>query len=168
MTARRTLMSLVTAALTTTAIALAGAPAHAAGATNIRVWNSSHCLDSDVNNAARLQMWNCDSGSDEQWLTEYWGNGQYRFINQQTGRCITAPSGLASGAITLTPCDPVASTRAVQLWHTYATGPGNPPVAVWQSAESSLCLTTPSVANHTIPRTLECDTSDQYDWWQQQ
>ncbi|MFF4489931.1 RICIN domain-containing protein [Streptomyces sp. NPDC001544] len=168
MTARRTLTSLVTTALTVSAIALAGAPAQAAGATNIRVWNSNHCLDSDVGNAARLQMWSCDSGSDEEWLTEYWGNGQYRFINQQTGRCITAPSGLAAGAITLLPCDPVVSTRAIQLWHAYATQPGDPTVAVWQSAESGLCLTTPSVANRTIPQTLGCDTSDRYDWWQQQ
>ncbi|MGI5262325.1 RICIN domain-containing protein [Streptomyces angustmyceticus] len=167
MTARRTLISLITTALTVSAITLASAPAQAAGATNIRIWNSSHCLDSDVDNATRLQMWSCDSGSDEKWLTEYWGGGQYRFINQRTGRCITAPLGLTTGAITLSPCDPVASTRAVQLWHTYATKPGDPTVAMWQSAQSGLCLTTPSVANRTIPQTLGCDAADRYDWWQQ-
>lgn len=167
MTTRRTLISLVTTALTVSAVALASAPAQAAGATNMRIWGSSHCLDSDVDNAARLQMWSCGSGSDEKWLTEYWGGGQYRLINQRTGRCITAPSGLAAGAVTLTPSDPVVSTRAVQLWHAHATKPGDPAVAMWQSAESGLCLTTPSVGNHTIPRTLGCEASDRYDWWQQ-
>ncbi|MFF4278100.1 RICIN domain-containing protein [Streptomyces kronopolitis] len=167
MTARRALISLVTTALTVSALALAGAPAQAAGATNIRIWGSSHCLDSDVNNAARLQMWSCDSGSDEKWLTEYWGSGQYRFINQRTGRCITAPSGLTPGSITLSPCDPVVSTRAAQLWHAHATKPGDPAVAMWQSAESGLCMTTPSVGNHTVPKTLGCDASDRYDWWEQ-
>lgn len=167
MTARRTLISLATTALTVSAIALAGAPAQAAGATNIRVYNSSHCLDSDVTNDGKLQMWTCDSGSDEKWLAEYWGSGQYRFINQRTGRCITGPSGLAAGAITLQTCDPATSTRASQLWHTYATKPGDPSVAVWQSMASGLCLTTPSVGNHTVPQTLGCDTSDHYDWWQQ-
>ncbi|MDX3113301.1 RICIN domain-containing protein [Streptomyces scabiei] len=168
MTARRTLISLVITALTLSAVALTGAPAQAAGATNIRIWGSSHCLDSDVDNAARLQMWSCDGGSDEKWLTEFWGSGMYRFINQRTGWCVTAPSGLGEGPITLSVCDAFGSTRAVQLWRVYTTRPGDPSVAVWQSTQSGLCMTTPSVANHTIPRTTACDPSDHYDWWQRQ
>ncbi|MFF3411170.1 RICIN domain-containing protein [Streptomyces sp. NPDC002742] len=165
MSARRTLISLVTTALMVSAIALTGAPAEAAGATNIRIFNSSHCLDSDVDNAAKLQMWSCDSGSDEEWITEFWGSGMYRFINQRTGWCITGPSGLSAGAVTLSACDPFGSTRAVQLWRVRNTLSGNPNVTVWQSAENDLCLTTPSVGNHTIPQTQTCAPSDAYDWW---
>ncbi|MFD8371227.1 RICIN domain-containing protein [Streptomyces sp. NPDC059688] len=166
MGALRTATSLVTTGLTLSAVALTGTPAQAAGATNVRVFNSSHCLDSDVDNAARLQMWSCDSGSDEKWWTENWGSGRYRFINQRTGYCVTAPPG--AGSITLSICDPATSTRPSQLWRVYATRPGAPNVAVWQSTQSYLCLTTPSVANRTIPQAASCDTADQYDWWQQQ
>lgn len=168
MTIRRSVMSLVTTALMVSAITLTSTPAQAAGATNIRIWNSGHCLDSDVDNAARLQMWTCDGGSDEKWLTEFWGSGMYRFINQRTGWCITAPPGLGGGAVTLSACDPFGSTRVVQLWRIYTTKAGDPSVNVWQSAQNNLCLTTPSVANHTIPQAATCDPTDQYDWWQQQ
>ncbi len=72
------------------------------------------------------------------------------------------------GSIILSVCDPADSTGAAQLWRLYATRPGAPDVAVWQSTQSYLCLTTPSVANRTIPQAATCDTSDRYDWWQQQ
>ena len=89
------------------------------------------------------------------------GGGLYRFVNKNTGRCITAPSWPADGPIPMSYC---YSNVDTQLWRVYATGPWG--MLMWQSAASGECLTTPSVANRTVPQTLTCDSTDQYDWWQ--
>ncbi|MER5635462.1 ricin-type beta-trefoil lectin domain protein [Kitasatospora sp. NPDC002227] len=161
MTGRRTALSLTVAALTVSALALTGAPAQADGATNIRVLNSRHCLDNATENEAKLQMWTCGGGNEQMWQTEDMGGGLFRFNNEWSNRCITAPSWPAVGQITMGDCYPSLST---QLWRRYATGPSG--MVMWQSAYSGECMTTPSVANGTAVLAQTCETTDQYDWWQ--
>ncbi|RCH61647.1 hypothetical protein DT019_37320 [Streptomyces sp. SDr-06] len=164
MRVRRSLFAFLTAVLAVVALALAGAPAHADGFGNINVWHSSHCLDNATENYAKLQMWSCDSGSDEQWLLGY--NPQttlFNFTNQRTGRCVTAPAS-GSGSVTMAFCN---ATDPTQQWGVYAADnpDGSGWYDVWVNQSSGLCLSTPSVRNGTVVQTTPCDPSDQYDRW---
>ncbi|GAA2433674.1 RICIN domain-containing protein [Streptomyces mauvecolor] len=164
---RHRLFTLVTAVLALLALAVAGAPAHADSINRINVWNSSHCLDNATENNAKLQMWSCDGGSDEKWITGYnSGTGVFTFTNQRTGWCITAPAS-GGGAVTMTaPCDWSALT---QQWRVYfADNPNGPPSGwyqVWQNVSSGLCLATSTVRNGNVPQTMPCDPSDLYFRW---
>jgi hypothetical protein len=167
MSQRFSLFALFTGVLAMLAIAVAGAPAQAAGFTPINVWNSSHCLDNATENATRLQMWSCTGGSEQRWLRSAGGQADaFTFTNQNTGRCITAP--LAKGSILLLNCN---AASIAQQWRVFFED--NPPGSagayqVWQSLSSGYCLTTPSVKNGTLPRAETCDPDDQYDRWHQQ
>ncbi|MEU6068697.1 MULTISPECIES: RICIN domain-containing protein [Streptomyces] len=151
------------------ASAVAGTPSRAQGFSPINVWNSSHCLDNATENAAKLQMWSCDSGSDEKWLEGFDSQtGLFTFTNQNTGRCITAPSS-GAGTVTMAFCDAAATNQKWRVF--YADNPSDPPAGwyqVWQNASSGLCLSTPSVRNRTLLQATPCDPSDQYDRWHQQ
>jgi hypothetical protein len=165
----RGLLALATAVPALLAVAVAGTPAQAAGFTPINVWNSSHCLDKASENAAKLQMWSCSGGSEQNWLEGFNApTGLFTFTNQHTGRCVTAPP-FGAGTVTMAFCDASATT---QQWRVYAAG--NPLGApsgwydVWQNVSSGLCLSTPSVGNGTLVQATPCDPSDQYDRWHQQ
>lgn len=168
---RRRLTAMLLAGTAATAtIAVAGAPAQAAGFSQINVWNSSHCLDNATENAAKLQMWSCSGGGPQQkWLEGFnTQTGFFTFTNQNTGRCITAPS-VGAGTVTMTLCDANATT---QQWRVFAAdNPLGPPSGwydVWQNVASGFCLSTPSVANGTLVQTTQCDPSDQNERWHQQ
>ncbi|MBT2384324.1 ricin-type beta-trefoil lectin domain protein [Streptomyces sp. ISL-11] len=170
MSIRRRLFAFVTAVLAMPALSVAaGAPAQAAGFSPINVWNSSHCLDNATENATKLQMWSCGSGSEQKWLDGF--NTQTRlftFTNARTGRCITAPAS-GSGTVTMAFCDAAATTQQWRVF--FADNPNGPPSGwydVWQNASSGLCLSTPSVRNGTLVQTTPCDPSDQYDRWHKQ
>jgi hypothetical protein len=169
MSKRRSMLALVTAALAMLAIAVAGAPAQAAGFTPINVWNSSHCLDNATENAAKLQMWSCTGGSEQRWLEGFnTQTGLFTFTNSNTGRCITAPAS-GAGTVTVQFCDAAATTQQWRVF--FADNPLGPPSGwydVWQNVSSGLCLSTPSVRNGTLVQTTPCDPSDQYDRWHQQ
>jgi hypothetical protein len=169
MSIRRLMLALVTAGSAMVAVAVASAPAHATDFSAINVWNSSHCLDNATENNAKLQMWSCNGGSQQNWLEEL--NSQasaFTFTNQRTGWCISAPAS-GAGTVTMATCNPLAPT---QQWRVYfADNPLGPPSGwydVWQNVSSGLCLTTPSVGNGTLLATTTCDPSDQYDRWHQQ
>ncbi|GAA0760647.1 ricin-type beta-trefoil lectin domain protein [Ideonella azotifigens] len=146
------------------ALTLAGTPARAAGYTNIRVWNTTHCLDNATDNASKLQMWSCDSGSDEKWLKIYNSQlGSFRFINQRTGRCITAPSS-GGAAITMKDCDLQALNQEWTVYYSDHTSTGW--YYMWQSASlSGYCLNTDSVGNGTVITSQGCNLADQYQHW---
>ncbi|WP_234386083.1 RICIN domain-containing protein [Streptomyces sp. ERV7] len=166
---RRGLLGLVTAVSAVLVTGLTGPPAQAVGFTRINVWNSTHCLDNATQNAAKLQMWSCGSGSEQKWLEGF--NTQtalFTFTNQRTGRCITAPAW-GPGTVTVQFCNAADPT---QQWRVFAAdNPNGPPSGwydVWQNASSGYCLSTPSVGNGTLVQTTVCDPSDQYDRWHTQ
>jgi hypothetical protein len=169
MSKRRSLFAVAATLVALLAIAVVATPAQAAGFTPINVWNSSHCLDNATENAAKLQMWSCSGGSEQRWQEGFNSQtGLFTFINQRTGRCITAPAFWA-GTVTMAFCDAAATT---QQWRVYAAGnPFGPPSGwydVWQNVSSGYCLSTPSVGNGTLIQTSVCDPNDQYDRWHQQ
>ena len=166
---RRSLLALLTTALAMLAVAVGGTPAHAAGFTRINVWNSSHCLDNATENASKLQMWSCGSGSEQKWLEGFnTQTGLFTFTNSHTGRCITAPAA-GSGTVTVEFCNAAATTQQWRVF--FADNPVSPPAGwydVWQNVSSGLCLSTPSVGNGTLVRTIDCDSSVLYERWHQQ
>jgi Ricin-type beta-trefoil lectin domain-like len=169
MSKRRTMFALVTAASAMATIAVTGASAQAASFSPINVWNSSHCLDNATENASKLQMWSCGSGSEQKWLEGFnTQTGLFTFTNSSTGRCITAPA-TGTGTVTVAFCDAGATN---QQWRVFAAdNPLGPPSGwydVWQNVSSGYCLSTPSVGNGTLIATTPCDPSDQYDRWHQQ
>jgi hypothetical protein len=163
-------MALGTAVMSATAITLVIAPAQASsGFDPFNIWNSSHCMDNATENAAKIQMWSCNGGSQQNWLLGWnSASGVSTFTNQRTGRCITAPAS-GTGAVTVAPCDASAAT---QQWRVYfADNPLGPPSGwydVWQNVSSGFCMTTPSVGNGTVLQMNDCDPSDQYDRWHEQ
>ncbi|MFJ6789588.1 RICIN domain-containing protein [Streptomyces angustmyceticus] len=160
MSKRRALLALVTAALTVPVIALAGAPAQAAGFTTMSIWNSSHCLDNATENAAKLQMWNCTGGPEQKWLAEFLPGSMYRFVNQNTGRCITGPTAAHPG-LWMDECNLLPDT---QKWRVFYAEPRGL-FKVLQNVSNGQCMTTSSVANGTQPRTTACDSSAAYERW---
>jgi len=169
MSKRRSLMAMVAAVVAMLGMGLAATPAQAASFTRINVWNSSHCLDNATENSAKLQMWKCGGGSEQNWTRTYNGaSGGYVFINQRSGNCMIAPM-FGPGTIWMTSfCN---TNDLSQNWHVYAVdNPGGSGgfYFVWQNMASLLCLTTPSVGNGTLPQAATCDPSDQYDRWHEQ
>lgn len=160
MSKRRALLALVTAALTMPVIALAGAPAQAAGFSPISIWNSSHCLDNATENAAKLQMWKCTGGPEQKWLAEFLPGSMYRFVNQNTGRCITGPTAAHPG-LWMDECSILPDT---QKWRVFYEEPRGL-FKVWQNVSNGLCMTTSSVANGTQPQTTACNPSAAYERW---
>jgi hypothetical protein len=159
-------VALVTALLAGTASAAAIAPAQAAGFTPINIWNSSHCMDNATENAAKVQMWSCNGGSQQNWLEGF--NGQtFTFTNQRTGWCVTAPAS-GPGAATMAPCVSAPNQEWIVFFADNPLGPPSGWYDVWQNESSGLCLTTPSVGNGTVLQMTGCDPSDQYDRWHQQ
>ncbi len=163
MSKRRALLALAAAALMMPAITLAGTPAQAAGFTPIRIWNSSHCLDNATENAAKLQMWKCTGGPEQKWLAEFLLGDMYRFVNQNTGRCISGPTATHPG-LWMDECLPGVG---FQEWRILYQAPGGA-YKVWQNANTGLCMTTNSVADGTQPQTTSCNISAAYQKWQQQ
>jgi hypothetical protein len=167
---RRKLAAMLLAGTAATAtIAVTGAPAHAAGFSQINIWNENQCLDNAREDATKLQIWSCSGGGPQQmWLEGFnTQTGFFTFTNENTGRCITAPA-VGTWTVTMAPCDAAAET---QQWRVYAAdNPLGPPSGwydVWQNVKSQYCLTTPSDANGTVVRTWTCDPSDKYDRWHQ-
>jgi len=166
MSTRRSLMAMVAAVVAMLGLGLAATPAQAAGFIPINVWHSSHCLDNATESPAKLQMWKCSGGSEQNWKRTYNGaTDAYVFINQRSGNCMIAPM-FGPGTIWMTSfCN---TNDLGQNWHIYAvgnTGGSDGFYAVWQNMASHLCLTTPSVGNGTLPQAATCDPSDQYDRW---
>ncbi|MGH4031735.1 hypothetical protein ACQB60_22695 [Actinomycetota bacterium Odt1-20B] len=89
---RFSLFALVAALLAVLAMAMASAPAQAAGFTPINVGKSSHCLDNATENASKLDF----------------QAGLFTFTNARTGRCITAPAS-GAGTVTVQFCDASAA-----------------------------------------------------------
>jgi hypothetical protein len=149
---------------------VAGAPAQAAGFSQINIWNSGHCLDNAKDNASKLIVWSCSGGGPQQRWHEGFNTqtGLFTFTNENTGRCITAPAA-GTGTITMAFCDAAATT---QQWRVFAAdNPLGPPSGwydVWQNVSSGFCLTTPSDANDTIVQAWTCEPDDKYDRWHQQ
>ncbi|GGN46504.1 RICIN domain-containing protein [Streptomyces kronopolitis] len=160
MSTRRSLLALVTAALTMLVIALAGAPAQAAGFNTMSIWNSSHCLDNATENASKLQMWNCTGGPEQKWLAEFLPGSMYRFVNQNTGRCITGPTAAHPG-LWMDECNLLPDT---QKWRVFYEEPRGL-FKVWQNVGNGLCMTTSSVANGTQPQTTTCNSAAAYERW---
>jgi len=162
---RRLAAMLLAGAATAATIGVASAPAQASAFLEMKVWNSSHCLDNATEDDLKLQMWHCTGVSEQRWSVSF--NSQtsaFALTNQNTGWCITAPGG--EGTIFMNPCNPGLTT---QQWTALASGSESPggSYLVWRNKFSGLCLTTPSVADRTRPRAAICDPSDQYDRWHQ-
>ncbi|MGH4029618.1 RICIN domain-containing protein [Actinomycetota bacterium Odt1-20B] len=169
MSLRRSLFALFTAVPAMLALTVTSTPAHAAGFTRINIWNSTHCLDNATENYSKLQMWSCGSGSEQKWLEGFnTQTGLFTFTNQRTGRCITAPAS-GTGTATVQFCN---AADPAQQWRVYfADNPNGPPSGwydVWQNASSGYCLSTPSVGNGTLVRTISCDSSVLYERWHTQ
>jgi hypothetical protein len=170
MSTRRRLFALVPTVLAMLAIAVAAEPAHADGFNPINIWNSSHCLDNATENAAKLQMWSCSGGSEQRWSIGFNSTnpGVSTFKNQRTGRCIAAPAW-GPGTVTMAFCDEADPS---QHWRgVYADNPLGPPSGwffVFQNVASGYCLATSSVGNGTLPQTVNCDPSEQYERWHEQ
>jgi hypothetical protein len=153
-------------AVTATVLTLAGAPARAqAGAATMRISTTSHCLDDARENFFKVQMWSCDSGSDEQWLDIY--NSAARtdqFINVMSGLCLSAPAH-GEGTMSLDYCAP---SKLGQQWREFRSGVSSDGKlwTVWQNAASGFCLNTNSVGNGTVLTTAVCNANDLYQRWQ--
>ncbi|WP_329252146.1 RICIN domain-containing protein [Streptomyces sp. NBC_01478] len=168
MSVRRRLFALITAVLATLALAWAGgSPAQAAGFTPINIWNSSHCLDNATENAAKLQMWSCTGGAEQNWLRGFNSDTSlYTFTNQNTGRCITAPTS-GTGTAVMAICNAAARNQQWALYYAAYTGSSTGWFYIWQNASSGYCLSTPSVGNGTLIQTISCDSTVRYEWWHQ-
>jgi hypothetical protein len=163
---RRRLAAVFVAGTATAAtIGVAGAPAQASSFLEMKIWDSSHCLDNATEDASKLQMWRCSGASEQRWSVPFNSqNGTYSFINERTRRCVQAPG--VQGPIFMNSCD---SANTTQQWTIVVAGAESPggSYIVWRNNFSGLCLTTPSVADGTRPRAAVCDPSDQYDKWHQ-
>ncbi|MEV7471466.1 RICIN domain-containing protein [Streptomyces kronopolitis] len=160
MSKRRALLALVTAALTLPGIALAGAPAQAAGFNPISIWNSSHCLDNATENAAKLQMWKCTGGPEQKWLLEFLPGSMYRLVNQNTGRCISGAAAAHPG-LWMDECSLLPDRQKWRIFYEEPRGL----FKVWQNVSDGLCMTTRSVADGTQPQTTACNPSAAYERW---
>lgn len=165
---RNGLIGLFIAGLATLGLTATGAAAQAStvGFSPINIAGSSHCLDNATENAARLQMWSCTGGSEQNWLEEFnTQTGNWTFVNQRTGRCITAPA-VGTGTVYLAPCDPA---NLAQQWRVGAAGNPGGSVGwynIWVNVSSQNCLSTPSVGNGTLVQATACDfyTDPYYRW----
>jgi hypothetical protein len=151
--------------LTILAVGVAGAPAHASDYRQMNIWNSGHCLDNATQDDLKLQMWSCSGATEQKWLTLYNSdNLAFTIANQRSGRCIQAPT--LGSIITMRHCD---AGDPYEQWTIYtAENPSGTPngwYSVYQNVATGYCLTTPTVANGTVPRAVTCDPDDPYDRW---
>ncbi|MGI5455776.1 RICIN domain-containing protein [Streptomyces sp. CA-249302] len=160
-------MALVTAVFAVLAIGWAtGAPAQAAGFNSINVLGGHHCLDNATQDSAKLQMWNCTGGAEQKWLEEFNSRSfLYTFINQDTGRCMTAPSS-GTGTVVMLTCNAAAAN---QQWNIFlsATLPAGQ-YEIWQNASSGFCLHTSSVGDGNLVDTAPCSTLSLNQRWHTQ
>jgi hypothetical protein len=162
---RRLAAVFLAGAATAATIGMASAPAQASSFLEMKIWNSSHCLDNATEDNLKLQMWRCTGVSEQRWSLSFDSQtGTYSFTNQRTRWCIQAPG--VEGTIFMNPCDPTLTTQQWTIVVVGAESPGGS-YTVWRNKFSGLCLTTPSVGDGTPPRAAVCDTSDQYDRWHQ-
>jgi hypothetical protein len=67
------------------------------------------------------------------------------------------------GTVTMVDCDSSDYAQEWLVYHVEDTWAGR--YYVWQHAASGNCLSTPSVANGTLIRAIECDPYHHYFWW---
>lgn len=156
MVKRSRLYALLLTLLAALGVALAGAPAQAAGDVQISVLGENSCLDNDTTNPGRLQMWTCTGGDEQRWIEVVnQATGKVVFVNKRfTNRCITAPQG--AGQVVMNLC----TSGDTQQWTLLRqTTPPDEPFAVYDLfvSTSGLCLWTDSVRRGTVPEMAGCD-----------
>ena len=165
---RSLLMAPVIGLLAMLATTAAGAPAQAAPfPTPINVWNTNNCLDNATENAAKVQVWSCNGGSQQKWTEGFNAStSTFFFMNSRTQLCVAAPAG--AGTVTMASCD----GSAAEQWQVFfADNPLGPPSGwydVWENFASGLCLATPSLSNGTVLQTAPCTASSLLQRWHEQ
>jgi hypothetical protein len=154
---RNRVYALLVTLLAALGVALAGAPAQAAGDVQISILGENACLDNATENAGKLQLWRCTGGAEQRWI-EVVDNttGRTLFVNKRNSdRCIAAPPG--AGSVVMKICN---SGDPTQQWGVsiQSTPPGLP-FAVYELlvSTSGLCLWTDTVRNGTVPSMAGCD-----------
>jgi hypothetical protein len=167
MSKRRALIGLLVAGVAAAGFSVAGGAAAQASVSNpIRIAGSSHCLDNATENAAKLQMWSCTGGNEQNWTDDYdSANNAYRFRNLRSGLCIVGvPRG--TGTVGMSLC---STNILAEEWRPVVSGDlggSNGSYNIWVNASSGACLSTPSVGNGTLVQTTTCDFySDPYYRW---
>jgi hypothetical protein len=165
MSKQRSLIGLLAAILAVVGVALAGGPAQATAYTEISVLNSTHCLDNATESNAKLQMWSCTGGPEQQWMQSYNNaTNTAMLVNENTGWCITAPSS-GFGSLVMQPCNP---SLATQQW---TIAPIDTPNVFYFQLENGAsgaerCISSSSVANGTVPYLFTCgDPNEQNERW---
>ena len=172
MSAHRWVVLAVTAALVAMVaglvVALTASPAAAANL----YWRhfvggtSGRCLDVDTHSNYTVQLWNCDSGSDESWRLQYVGTAYpdtdyYQVINGRTGTCLGTTGGsLTRGAaVVVTPCAPTLT----QWWYLADKTSSTPRIV---NLGSGLCLDARNNAtgNGTIVQQYDCNYTTAQSW----
>ncbi|WP_436533226.1 RICIN domain-containing protein [Actinoplanes sp. HUAS TT8] len=127
---------------------------------------SNRCLDVDTNTNFKVQLWSCDSGSDESWGVSFVGTlpdgeGFYNIVNRRTNSCLT-PNGFSTAVSTpvvMNSCN----LSVTQLWYfPVKTGPVQTIVNVW----SGLCLDARNngTGNGTIVQIYTCNSTTAQQW----
>jgi hypothetical protein len=112
-------------------------------------------------------MWSCTGGAEQNWLRGFNSDTSlYTFTNQNTGRCITAPTS-GTGTAVMAICNAAARNQQWALYYAAYTGSSTGWFYIWQNASSGYCLSTPSVGNGTLIQTISCDSTVRYEWWHQ-
>jgi Ricin-type beta-trefoil lectin domain len=164
MSKRRSLIGLMAAIAAALGFALTIGPAQASTHTEINILGSTHCLDNATEIAAKLQMWSCTGGPEQQW-TQLYNNATdtAMLINENTGWCVTAPAS-GFGSLVMQPCD---TSLATQQW---TIAPQDTPSAFFFWLENGAsgterCISSSSVANGTVPYMFTCDPTQTREKW---
>jgi hypothetical protein len=124
---------------------------------------SGRCLDVDTNTNYKVQLWSCDSGSDESWGLQYAGTlyggvSYYEVVNRRTGNCLTG-TGVSGAAVFMGNC----STVLTPWWYfPVTTGSVTPFVNVG----SGLCLDARNngKGNGTVVQEYGCNGTSAQSW----
>jgi hypothetical protein len=125
---------------------------------------SGRCLDVDTHSNVTVQLWSCDSGTDESWSLSYVGTlssgqGFYEIVNRRTGTCLTTAGSASGSALVVGNC-----TAALTPWWYFPVTTGS--VTPFVSVYSGLCVDARNNAtgNGTIVQQYFCNGTSAQSW----
>jgi hypothetical protein len=128
---------------------------------------SSRCLDEDTNYNVKIQLWSCDSGSDESWGLQYGGHvyggggqvDEYLIVNRRTGLCLSSYNGSYNSGQAIV----LGSCNALTRWWYF---PDSNPVGRIVNLYAGKCLDARNNAtgNGTVVQQYDCNGTSAQLW----
>lgn len=83
--------------------------------TAVEARHSGKCMEvTGTANGALIEQWTCTGGTNQAWTLDHMGNGQYRFVAENSGKCLDLDGGSTANGVQLQQWDCAPGDK--QLW----------------------------------------------------